>query len=101
MRGPIAEKEYINCQKAISKKWRDCFATSRCLLKEQKGWDYAQVTKGGVCLDEIDLTAMESKITKDLYFAGEVVDYDGPCGGYNLQYAFETGMLAGKEMANE
>lgn len=69
--------------------------------KGAKGWDYAQVTKGGVCLDEIDLTAMESKITKDLYFAGEVVDYDGPCGGYNLQYAFETGMLAGKEMANE
>lgn len=34
-----------------------------------------------------------------LYFAGEVLDYDGPCGGYNLQHAWETGMKAGKEMA--
>ncbi len=94
------QKEYINCQRRYQ---RNGETASPLPLspKGAKGWDYAQVTKGGVCLDEIDLTAMESKITKDLYFAGEVVDYDGPCGGYNLQYAFETGMLAGKEMANE
>ena len=42
---------------------------------------------------------MESRIVKNLYFAGEVIDYDGPCGGYNLQNAWETGIKAGKEMA--
>ena len=42
---------------------------------------------------------MESRLIKDLYFAGEVLDFDGPCGGYNLQNAWETGTIAGKEMA--
>ena len=64
-----------------------------------KGWDFAQATKGGVSLQEINEETMESKLVPDLYFAGEVLDYDGPCGGYNLQYAWETGMIAGKEMA--
>ncbi|MEY8296553.1 MAG: aminoacetone oxidase family FAD-binding enzyme [Emergencia timonensis] len=100
VRGPIAERIY-QLSKGDIKEMARLLRHFPLSPKGAKGWDYAQVTKGGVCLDEIDLTAMESKITKDLYFAGEVVDYDGPCGGYNLQYAFETGMLAGKEMANE
>ena len=44
---------------------------------------------------------MESKLVKGLYFAGEVLDYDGPCGGFNLQNAWETGIKAGKGMAHE
>lgn len=67
--------------------------------KSVKGWDFAQATKGGVSLDEINGETMESFLIKNLYFAGEVIDYDGPCGGYNLQNAWETGMRAGKEMA--
>lgn len=66
--------------------------------KGVKGWDFAQATKGGVCLEEVAET-MESKLVCGLYFAGEVLDYDGPCGGYNLQFAWETGIKAGKEMA--
>lgn len=66
----------------------------------KKGWKEAQVTKGGVSLEEINLGTMESKLVEGLYFAGEVIDYDGPCGGYNLHNAWLTGMKAGKDMAN-
>ena len=65
-----------------------------------KGWNFAQVTKGGVNLDEVNMETMESKICRGLFFAGEVLDFDGPCGGYNLQNAWETGIRAGKGMAN-
>ena len=66
----------------------------------KKGWKEAQVTKGGVNLEEINMGTMESKLVEGLYFAGEVIDYDGPCGGYNLHNAWLTGMKAGKDMAN-
>lgn len=65
-----------------------------------KGWKVAQCTAGGVKLDEINMDTMESRIVDDLYFAGEVIDYDGPCGGYNLQNAWITGIKAGKAMAD-
>ena len=70
-------------------------------VKGTKGWKVAQCTAGGVSLDEIDSETMESTLIKGLYFAGEVTDYDGPCGGYNLQYAWETGIKAGRAMAND
>lgn len=54
------------------------------------GFDYAQVTKGGI--DMRDITdELESKLVKNLFFAGEVLDVDGDCGGYNLQWAFASG----------
>ena len=54
----------------------------------------ATVTRGGVSLKEIGPKTMESKIYPGLFFAGEVLDVDGPCGGYNLQICFSTGALA-------
>jgi predicted Rossmann fold flavoprotein len=60
----------------------------------------AIVTRGGVATDEIDPKTMQSKLCDSLFFAGEVMDVDGPCGGYNLQIAFSTGRLAGKSAAN-
>ena len=54
------------------------------------------VTCGGVSLDSIDLNTMQSKICKNLYFAGEVIDVDAITGGYNFQAAWTTGFLAGK-----
>jgi len=59
----------------------------------------ATVTRGGVSTDEIDPTTMESRLCPGLFFAGEVMDVDGPSGGYNLQIAFSTGTLAGKTAA--
>ena len=57
----------------------------------------AQVTSGGVKVKEINASTMESKLIKNLYFAGEVIDVDAETGGYNLQIAFSTGYLAGME----
>lgn len=57
----------------------------------------AQVTSGGVKVKEINASTMESKLIKNLYFAGEVIDVDAETGGYNLQIAFSTGYLAGMD----
>lgn len=73
--------------------------TLRLNIEGTKGWPDAQVTSGGVSLREIDPKTMESKIVPGLYFSGEVMDADGPCGGYNLTWAFATGYTAGKSAA--
>lgn len=60
------------------------------------GFEKAMITRGGVTLKEINPKTMQSKIIEGLYFCGEVMDLDGPCGGYNLQWSFASGNLAGK-----
>lgn len=65
-------------------------------VKGTLGWPDAQLTSGGVALNEIKIATMESLKVKDLYFAGEMLDMDGPCGGYNLSWAFATGSIAGE-----
>lgn len=77
----------------------DCVSSFRIKLSGAGGWKEAQCTAGGVLLDEVNLKTMESKLIAGLYFSGEVLDYDGPCGGYNLGHAWETGMKAGMAMA--
>jgi predicted Rossmann fold flavoprotein len=62
------------------------------------GFKKAEVTAGGVSLDEVDSRTMQSKLVPGLYFAGEVLDLDGPIGGYNFQAAFSTGWLAGEKV---
>lgn len=59
----------------------------------------AQVTAGGVSTDEVDPKTLESKIVPGLYFCGEVLDIDGDSGGYNLQFAWSSGQVAGKNAA--
>lgn len=60
------------------------------------GFKNAMITRGGISLKQIDPNTMQSKIIKGLYFCGEIIDLDGPCGGYNLQWSFSSGVLAGK-----
>ncbi len=60
-----------------------------------RGYKKAEVTAGGVSLREVDSSTMQSKLQPGLFFAGEVLDLDGPIGGYNFQAAFSTGFLAG------
>lgn len=62
-------------------------------------YDKAQICMGGVVLNEIDTNTMESKLVPGLYFAGEILDVDGICGGYNLQWAWSSGHLAGRSAA--
>jgi predicted Rossmann fold flavoprotein len=62
------------------------------------GFRKAEVTSGGVSLAEVDSRDMQSKIRPNLHFSGELLDLDGPIGGFNLQIAFSTGFLAGEQM---
>ena len=63
------------------------------------GYDYAQVTKGGIPLSEVDDT-LQSKSCKGLYLAGEILDVDGRCGGYNLQWAFTSACVIADALKN-
>ena len=65
------------------------------------GFKQATITRGGVDTKEIDPKTMQSKIIPGLYFAGEVINADGPCGGYNLQIAWSTGALAAKNASQK
>ncbi len=68
-------------------------------INHTKGWNDAQVTRGGVRLEEIDPDTMGSRLMPGLFFCGEVMDVDGPCGGYNLQWAWSSGSLSGVSAA--
>src|SRR5262249_29732975 len=65
------------------------------------GYEKAEVTAGGVDLAEIDTKSMESKIQPRLFFAGEILDADGRIGGFNLQWSWATGHLAGRAIAKK
>lgn len=65
------------------------------------GYNEAVITSGGIDVDEINPSTMESKLIKNLYFAGEVLDCDAYTGGYNLQIAFSTGFTAGNNVLSE
>ena len=64
-----------------------------------RDYNEAIITKGGVNVKEVDPSTMESKIVKNLYFAGELLDLDALTGGFNLQIAWSTGYLAGLSAA--
>jgi predicted Rossmann fold flavoprotein len=76
----------------------DKLKRTRIALSGTLGFKKAEVTAGGVSLDEVDSRTMQSKLVPGLYFAGEVLDFDGPIGGYNFQSAFSTGWLAGDQV---
>jgi predicted Rossmann fold flavoprotein len=64
-------------------------------LTEPMGMDHAQVTAGGICTCDFHDATMESKLVPGLYACGEVLDIDGDCGGFNLQWAWSSGYIAG------
>ena len=65
------------------------------IIDKKRGFDYAQVTAGGVDTSEINAETMGSKLSPNLYIVGEMLDVDGICGGYNLHFAWCTGLIAG------
>lgn len=70
-------------------------------ITSTKGFDSSQVCNGGVSLDEINIDTMESKIVKDLYIIGELLDINGNCGGYNLTECWISGILSGKSIGED
>lgn len=90
---PLRQLKYSKLEETI--------CSMKCWNVEIEGtnpYENAQICAGGVSMDEINQN-MESKIVPGLYFAGEVLDVDGRCGGYNLQWAWTSGYLAGKNAA--
>lgn len=65
-------------------------------MEDLMGYDQAIVTSGGVDLKGINSKTMQSKLIENLFFAGEIIDLDGPTGGYNLQICWSTGYVAGE-----
>lgn len=72
-----------------------CVKELRLPVAGSRGFAHAEVTRGGVALDEIDAATMQSRLVPGLYVCGELLDVDGPIGGFNFQAAFATGRLAG------
>ena len=76
----------------------DQFQRCEIRVTGSRGFEKAEVTAGGVALDEVDSRTMESKLAPNLFLAGEILDLDGFIGGYNFQAAFSTGWLAGESV---
>lgn len=80
----------------------DCKSLTRSIkhtavsVRKPRGVEFAQVCAGGIYTKEIDVRTLESKIHPGLYFCGELLDVDGICGGYNLQWAWTSGYIAGE-----
>ncbi|MFZ5392400.1 MAG: NAD(P)/FAD-dependent oxidoreductase [Patescibacteria group bacterium] len=89
------DKRVNEITKGERKKLVEVIKGIRLTVKDSLGFDQAMVTSGGVDLVEIDGQTMRSKLVNNLLFAGEIIDLDGPTGGYNLQIAWSTGFLAG------
>lgn len=83
----------------LSRKDRDRILVAltkfRLPVQQDRGWNYAEVTAGGIPLEEINFRTMESKLVPGLYLVGEILDCDGRIGGFNFQWAWATGFLAG------
>ena len=89
----LSPEDIVSVAKAVK-----CFEVP---LEEPLGMDSAQVTAGGVMTTEFDPNTMESTLVPGLYACGEVLDVDGDCGGYNLQWAWSSGYMAGKNAGKE
>ncbi len=93
------EKKAHSITKDERKKMRSFIKEFPLTVKSLVGFEKAIITTGGISLKEIDPKTMRSKLVSNLYFAGEVLDLDGPTGGYNLQVCWSTGYLAGESAA--
>jgi predicted Rossmann fold flavoprotein len=92
----------IRCDRVNAEKMKlvwQMLTALRFKISGTRGFEFCQLKVGGVPLDEIQAEDFQSKKIPGLYLAGEVLDVVGPCGGYNLQFAFASGALAGESLA--
>jgi predicted Rossmann fold flavoprotein len=96
--GLPADRKAAALSKEDRQKLVRCVKCLRIPITGTLGFKKAEVTAGGVALDEVDSRTMRSKLAPELYLAGEILDLDGPIGGYNFQAAWSTGWLAGSKV---
>jgi predicted flavoprotein YhiN len=70
-------------------------------VTRDRGFDYAEVTAGGVPLSELNVSTLESRRAQNVFLCGEILDVDGRIGGYNFQWAWSSGRLAGLSAAGQ
>jgi predicted Rossmann fold flavoprotein len=92
----LPEEKYTKVEGKKRDKLIALLAWTPLTITGHDGFKMAMITRGGIHLKEINPKTMQSKLIKGLYFCGEVMNLDGPCGGYNLQWSFASGYLAGK-----
>ena len=100
----MADYLYTNCninnsnkefdEKSICESIANSIKNNLYTVKGHRGFDNCQVCTGGVLVSDLKPT-LESKLVPGLYFAGEIIDVNGDCGGYNLQWAWSSGYVAG------
>ncbi|MEQ8209169.1 MAG: NAD(P)/FAD-dependent oxidoreductase [Lacipirellulaceae bacterium] len=96
----LNERRAAELSKQQLRKLANALKETHIPVSGTRGFKKAEVTAGGVALPEVNSSTMESKLVKGLYLAGEILDLDGPIGGYNFQAAFSTAWLAGKSIGN-
>jgi predicted Rossmann fold flavoprotein len=97
------KNQHVPCHLSTTKHARNLADLLTCWKLPITGtqpWSRAHVTAGGVEASEIDPATLESKLVPGLFLAGEVIDVDGDCGGYNLQWAWSSGLVAGVAASN-
>jgi predicted Rossmann fold flavoprotein len=97
--GLTIERRAAEFGNADRRKLAEVLKGATLLVSGSRGFEKAEVTAGGVALDEVDSRTMQSKLVPNLYLAGEILDLDGFIGGYNFQAAFATGYLAAESMS--
>jgi hypothetical protein len=96
--GLSSERRAAELSRAERARWVAAIKGSPIAVSGTRGFKKAEVTAGGVSLDEVDSHTMQSRLVPNLYLAGEVLDLDGPIGGFNFQAAFSTGWLAAESV---
>ncbi|MCW8131516.1 MAG: aminoacetone oxidase family FAD-binding enzyme [Planctomycetota bacterium] len=97
--GDAAAVPVARLPKDVRQRLLEMLKATRLTVTGTRGIEYGEVTDGGIAWEEIEPTTLESRKAPGLYFAGEILDLTGRCGGFNLQAAFSTGYLAGKTAA--
>lgn len=90
------DSTYKNIEGKKREKLIKILAWTPLTISGHDGFKLAMITRGGISLKEINPKTMQSKLVNGLYFCGEIMNLDGPCGGYNLQWSFASGALAGE-----
>lgn len=96
--GIVAGMQADRVDAAQLRKLTDAIKNYPVTLDKVRDFEFAQVCAGGIRTEELDTKTLESKLVPGLYFAGEILDVDGICGGYNLQWAWSSGFVAGSQI---
>lgn len=96
--GIVAGMQVDRVDAAQLRKLTDAIKNYPVTLDKVRDFEFAQVCAGGIRTEELDTKTLESRLVPGLYFAGEILDVDGICGGYNLQWAWSSGFVAGSQI---